>query len=164
MHLLVQHFSYASTSHWRNQQCNCIFLWPQATQEKKSTNQPIKIQILLHCREPNIQIRSIKITMIHAYAISIVRAVGVTKTVSHPYGFQWEILLLKPVGPYQYKNKVYVRTTNMQWTNDISHQISPVLHEDIQNLLCFGCEETGYGLLHWLYISWTRIIYKEKKC
>ena len=33
--------------------------------------------------------------MIHACAISIVRAVGVTKAVSHPYGFQLEIPLLK---------------------------------------------------------------------
>lgn len=57
--------------------------------------------------------------MIHACAISIVRAVGVTKTVSHPYGFQSEILLLKPV-----------------------------LHEGIQNWQLFGCEEIGYGLLH----------------
>lgn len=29
-----------------------------------------------------------EITIIQACAISIVRAVGVTKTVSHPYGFQ----------------------------------------------------------------------------
>lgn len=49
-----------------------------------------------------------RFTMIHACAISIVRAVGVTKTVSHPYGFQLEILLLKPVWFYKYKNKIEV--------------------------------------------------------
>lgn len=47
-----------------------------------------------------------RFTMIHACAISIVRAVGVTKTVSQPYGFQVEILLLKPVWSHKSKKKI----------------------------------------------------------
>lgn len=43
-----------------------------------------------------IQQTGMKITIIHAWAISIVRAVGVTKTVSHPY-ISNQILSVKAV-------------------------------------------------------------------
>lgn len=72
-------------------------------QPKKNSNQLTKILRLLHCKKAISHGRTMKITMIHACERSIVRAVGVTKTVSHPYGFQWEILLLKPVDLYWYK-------------------------------------------------------------
>lgn len=89
--------------------------------------------------------------MIHACAISIVRAVGVTKTVSHPYGFQAEILLLKPVYCINTKVASNRNLRSLHKCNQLlitSHQILPVLDEGFQHWQWFGCEETGYGPLH----------------
>lgn len=89
--------------------------------------------------------------MIHACAISIVRAVGVTKTVSQPYVFQSN-------KPYQLPHMKASNTNEIvaQVCIDFKHEINsgtsfhilPVLREDLQNLQCFGCEETEYGHLH----------------
>lgn len=80
--------------------------------------------------------------MTHAWERSIVRAVGVTKTVSHPYKVHTGINILPKQGSSSYD----IRENNVENAN-----LVPALHQDIQSLQWFDCEEIECDLPRWLY-------------